>query len=248
METSTVLKQKLGFEMYIDIIGTMAFVPQKSRTFTAIPEGDVIPKTPTSVPTIVGAAEPVEFNGNNGMGYVFPGGYSLSYLPFVYPQITIGSLYGTQFVFRYFRTNIEDYGTLDFANYGINHDFGQWIPEIPLDLAVGFNYHTYGVIDSLSGDGFIISLKGNYDWKLFSFYGGLSYEASNTQIKYYSDPENLEMVSLDLNGVNTVRFTLGTMVNLGAFKLFVDYSLANQSVLTVGLGIGINEKEKPGKD
>lgn len=236
--------KKLGFELYIDLIGTMAFVPEDSKTFTAIPEGDVEPKTPTTVPTIVGDATPVEYIGDNGMGYVFPGGYSLSYIPLVYPQITIGSVFGTQFTFRYFYTDIEDYGKLNFANYGINHDFGQWFNDLPVDLSLSFNYHSYGVIDSLSGDGYTISLKSNYDWKILSFYGALSYENSNTQIKYISEPGNPQSVSLDLNGTNVVRFTIGTMVNFGPLKLFVDYSLAKQSVLAFGLGFGINEQQK----
>lgn len=236
--------KKLGFELYIDLIGTMAFVPEKNQTFTATPEGDFTPKTPRDVPTIVGEANITRVTGDHGLGYVYPGGYNISYWPLIYPQLTIGSVYGTQFVFRFFKSNIKDYGDVGYAIYGINHAVGEWIPALPLDLSVGFHYHTYGVIDSLSGEGFILMAKANYDWKWFSFYGGLAFESTNTNIKYRPGETFIEPISLDLKGNNSIRIAVGTMINLGPYKIFADYSLASQSVLTVGMGFAINEKRK----
>jgi hypothetical protein len=44
-----------------------------------------------------------------------------------------------------------------------------------------------------------------------------------------------------LQGNNKIRGTLGLTLNLGPVKLNGDYSMATQSIFTVGLGLGFNE-------
>lgn len=239
--------KRLGFEMYIDFIGTFAFIPSSSRSFTAIPEGDFEPKTPTEVPTIVGDAENVILiNEDNGTGYVFPAGYNVGSIPLVYPQLTIGSVFGTQFVFRYFYSNITDVGTLKYSNYGLNHNIKHWIPgKLPVDLAVGFHYHNYTATDSLKGKGFIITAKTSYDISIFTFYGGLAYESSSAKYEYINTEGGVsDPVSFESNASNNIRFTVGFLMHAGPFNLFADYSIAKQSVLSFGFGFAINEGRK----
>lgn len=234
----------LGFEMYIDLIGTYAFIPSSSRTFMAVPEGDFEPKTPVEVPTIAGKSENVvSQDENTGAGFIFPGGYNISRIPLAYPQITIGSVYGTQFIARYFKVNIKDVGDIKYSNFGINHNLSHWLPEsIPVDISLAAHFHNYAATDTLTGKGYIIMAKTSYDWKLLNFYGGLAYESSSTKYDYVNVEGGVsDMVSFEAEASNKVRFTVGTLINLGPMKLFVDYSIAKQSVLSFGLGFAINE-------
>ena len=74
---------------------------------------------------------------------------------------------------------------------------------------------------------------------IFTFYGGLGYENVKTNVEYTHEDDS--QISFTLKGCNSVRFTAGVTFNFGPVKLNVDYSLASQSVLSAGLGIGINE-------
>ncbi|MGM0532759.1 MAG: DUF6588 family protein [Bacteroidota bacterium] len=47
-----------------------------------------------------------------------------------------------------------------------------------------------------------------------------------------------------MQGNNKIRGTLGVTLNLGPLKLNGDYSMATQSIFTVGLGLGFNEIDK----
>ena len=91
------------------------------------------------VSTLFGPTDPVEVTGDAGTVYVFPGGLNVSMLPFAVPQLTLGSVFGTDLTVRYFAysTN-EDIGKLNLFSWGLRHSISQYVPVLPLDLAVGF--------------------------------------------------------------------------------------------------------------
>jgi hypothetical protein len=91
------------------------------------------------VSTLFGPTDPVEVTGDAGTVYVFPGGLNVSMLPFAVPQLTVGSVFGTDLTVRYFAysTN-EDIGKLNLFSWRLRHSISQYVPVLPLDLAVGF--------------------------------------------------------------------------------------------------------------
>jgi hypothetical protein len=112
-----------------------------------------------------------------------------------------------------------------------------------LDIAVGYYNQQFNVGDYFRAKAWIAEVQASKRILLFTFYGGLGYENSKTKIHYTDDEDNTD-ITYDLTGGNTIRFTAGVTFNLGPVKLNVDYNLASQSVLCVGLGIGIGERGK----
>jgi|WetSurMetagenome_2_1015567.scaffolds.fasta_scaffold01624_3 hypothetical protein len=236
--------KKLGFQAYLGVVTTAAFIPSKSKTFTATTDGEFAPVQSAEVPTVFGPVDPVTVDGNGGTAYVFPGGINAKFIPFAMPQLTIGSLYGTDVTLRYFAYSVnEDVGSVNMFSWGLRHSISQYFPVLPLDIAVGFYSQKFNVGDYFKANAWIADVQASKRILLFTFYGGLGYENSKTTIHYTNEDENTE-INYDLTGSNNIRFTAGVTFNLGPVKLNVDYNLASQSILCVGLGVGIGEKGK----
>jgi hypothetical protein len=233
--------KKMGFQMYLGIIPSVAFISEKRETFTATTEGSFTPVQTAEVPTLFGPSESTEVSGDGGTVYVFPGGLNVTMVPFAVPQLTLGSVFGTDVTIRYFSFSLnEDFGDLKLFSWGLRHSISQYIPALPLDLAVGFYNQYFSLADLVESNSWMISAQASKHIKIFTIYGGLGYENSKMDISYTSEEDATE-ISFNLKGSNTIRFTAGVTFNLGPVKLNIDYNLADQSVLSAGLGIGINE-------
>lgn len=235
--------KKMGFQAYLGVVTTAAFIPDKRKTFMATTEGNFTPVKTAEVPTILGPADPVEVSGDAGTVYVFPGGLNATLLPFAVPQLTLGSVLGTEVTIRYFAYSInEDIGKLNLLSLGIRHSISQYFSALPLDLAVGFYRQQFKLGDIIDFNSWLASVQASKRVKIFTFYGGLGYENSKMKIEYTNQDDDAN-ISFDLTGSNNIRFTAGVTFNFGPVKLNVDYNLARQSVLCAGLGIGIGEKK-----
>ena len=232
--------KKLGFQAYLGVVTSAAFIPEKNKTFTAVTEGFFTPEQTAEAPTVFGPVESVEVEGEGGTVYMFPGGLNVKMVPFAIPQLTLGSVYGTDVTFRFFTYSFEeDIGDLTQFSWGIRHSISQYLPLVPVDLAVGFYNSYFTVGEYIDCSSWIITAQASKTVSIFTFYGGLGYEKSNLKIDYEDDDVD---ISYDLNGNNSIRLTAGITFNLGPVKLNVDYNLASQSSISAGLGVGIGEK------
>jgi len=236
--------QKRGFQLYLGVAAMNAVIPDANKTFQGTTEGAFAPQQTVTVPTIFGNPELVSVEGEGGTTYIFPGGLGLDNLPLAVPQLTLGSLFGTDATLRWAAYDIgEEVGKVELLGWGIRHSLDPYVPLGPLHAAAGFYVQQFTVGDIVDARGWIATLQGSYQWHLLTFYGGLGYEHSTLDIQYTREEDNAE-IKFDLTGANTLRATLGLTVNLGPLKVHSDYSLASQSLLTLGVGLGINELEK----
>ena len=246
---------KMGFQLYIGVVGQVAMIPSSAKTFQAYTESSLFdPEGPYSVPTVFGSTEgkvvPIDATGGL-LEYTFPGGFDLDYVPLAMPQITIGSVFGTDFTARFVSLDIEDMGKINVFGWGLRHSIDQYFSVLPLDLSVGYYNQSFKVGEYMDASANGVNLQASYSIPVLTFYGGLGYENSKVHVEYtYEGPDIQETTSIsegdkvafDLKGANSVRFTVGLTLNLGPVKLHGDYNLAKQNTFAVGLGIGINEK------
>jgi hypothetical protein len=175
--------------------------------------------------------------------YVFPGGLDVSLLPIAVPQLTLGSVFGTDVTVRYIGYSInKDIGKLNLFSWGLRHSISQYVKVLPLDLAVGFYSQRFSLGDIARCNSWYAGVQASKRIIIFTFYGGLGYENSKMDFHYTSQDDNTK-IDFSLKGSNSIRFNAGVTFNLGPVKLNVDYNLASQSVLCAGLGIGIGEKK-----
>jgi len=173
---------------------------------------------------------------------------NLSVIPLTAPQLTLGTVYGTQLSFRFLpdiQLN-EEIGKLSYFGFGIQHNIGMWLPApLPVDVSVGFFTQNLKVGDLLESSA---TEFGAYASRTFgpgalnvTPYAGFSYQSSslNASYDYVVTNGNISTplhVSFDSEGENTVKFTVGTAFKLGFLNLNVDYNIAKYS--TVGAGLG----------
>jgi opacity protein-like surface antigen len=239
--------KKMGFQFYLGLETQMAFIPDNKKTFTATTEGDYFPKTTVSgVPTVFGPTDGVKYeHPSSGLVYSFPGGLDMDVVPMVVPQLTIGSVYGTDFTLRYFGFDQnDDIGKIQMFGWGFRHSIDQHL-KLPVNLAVGYYQQSFKLGNYLDASTRVINLQTSYSIPIITFYGGIGYESGNVEVGYEYENEqdgSKEDIRFDMKAGNKVRLTLGLGLNFGPVKLHADYNVANQSTLNVGLGIGIGEK------
>lgn len=238
---------KKGLKLYFGVVGQVAVVPSKARFFQ-VQTGSYPSNEPIIAPTVFGPKEEknVEIPTENGyVQYALPGGFDLNYMPMAIPQVTVGSIYGTDFMGRYFALDVEDYGRFQVLGWGIRHSIDQYFTWFPIDIAAGYYHQNFKVEDYMDASLNVVNLQMSFSIPVLTFYGGIGYENSEVTVDYVyrgrNDSDNGESVVLNMNAVNSVRFTTGITLNLGPIKINGDYNFADQSTFVVGMGIGIND-------
>jgi len=239
--------KKNGFQLYLGVAVMDAFIAEGNKTFVGTTQGDFSPATTAKVPTIFGSSQVVTVDGEGGTSYAFPGGLDIGNLPLAVPHLTVGSWMGTDATFRWAAYDIGDeVGKVELLGWGLRHSLSQYLPLKPVDMAVGFYSQQFSVGDVVDATGWVVNLQASYPWRFITVYGGLGYERSTLDIAYTYEADD-SRIAFDLMGDNTIRGTLGLTLNLGPVKVHSDYTLARQSLLTLGLGLGFGEIEKLGE-
>lgn len=228
-----------GFHMSLTVEAMAAFVPNDKKKFTATTEDPFYPTTMTQAPTIFGSVDPVSVSGVGGTAYVFPGGLNAKNFPLAVPQLTVGSVLGTEATLRYVDVKVSsDVGTVKLLGGGVRHSISQYLREFPLDLSVGFFIQKFDVGEIISANATLIGAQASYPVGILTLYGGTGYEKSSMDVSYDSDTDTTK-VKFKLDGVNSVRFTLGVALKLAILQIHADYNLGSQSVACAGVGFGL---------
>jgi hypothetical protein len=237
--------EKMEPQLSVGVVGMLAIIPERKKSFIATPEGLFTPKIPVEVPTVFGSGESVTVEGDGGTSYTFPGGLNVSAVTLAATQLDVGSLLGTQASVRFFIYDFgKEVGKLNMLGIGVRHSISQYIPSFPAQLAVGYYWTTLQLGNITDTKNNFISLQGSYPMKKLTFYGGLGYELTTMQVGYtFRGEEGAEEdIHFDLKGNNTIRLTVGASLKLGPFRLSGDYNLSDQGVFSCGLGFDIGRK------
>jgi hypothetical protein len=225
-----------GFHLKLTAIAAAAPISDDSRFFQGTTE-NFSPQTTAQVPTILGPTDFVEVPGAGGTSYVFPGGIDASMLGTVAPQLTIGTVAGTEAMIRWFSVDIdEDFGSVSLLGLGGRHDIDQYLGNLPVELAAGVYWQRFEIGDVVSSS--TLSFMGHVSrgFGVLTLYGGAGYETSSTDITYARAGETAIDVSLD--GNNSIRLNGGVQLQLFILGVFADYTLASQNTFTLGVELG----------
>ncbi len=244
--------KKKGFHIYVGVVAQVATISNGAKYFQAYTDSDLFPQQgPYKVPTIFGPTEGVSvpIEGSGGMyEYVFPGGFDVDYMPLAMPQLTIGSLFGTDFTARYISFDVDDYGKIDVFGWGVRHSIDQYIPAFPLALSIGYYNQSFKIGEYMDAKTNLVNLQTSFSIPVITLYGGLGYENSQMDVQYVYEGSEIsdlaqpgDEIKFELEGANTIRATIGLCFNLGPLKIHGDYNMAKQNTFAVGVGIGINE-------
>ncbi len=241
---------KKGFQLYIGLVSQVAVIPGKAKTFTATIKDSYFTSDKdgievTNAPTVFGTTEGPLVTSDNGLEMYLPGGLDLDYLPLAMPQITIGSLWGTDLNARYVSVDVSDLGKIELAGWGVRHSIDQYVKVLPLSVAVGYYHQSFKVGEYIDAKTNVFNVQASYNIPVITFYGGLGIEKGKMDVEYTYEGDgdnNGDKIAFNLESEGSVRATIGLCFNLGPVKLHGDYNLAKQNTFAVGLGFGINQK------
>jgi len=241
-----------GLRVRLGIRFMSVFFTDKDRTFLATTEGNFRPQQTVEVPTVVGPNGAVYVDGEvPGVRYVFPGGFDLDSFSFAVPQLSIGAVYGTEVLVRYFAFNPGNvgFGALNLYGFGLQHNISQHIgARIPVDLAAGLFWQRFSMGRNERGDdlataeAFTAGLQASKRIGELEPYAGVSYETFSMNVEYAARMINFtdETVTLDdvefsFHSSRNYRITLGMSFHLAFMSAHGEYNIGGQNALSFGL-------------
>ncbi len=172
----------------------------------------------------------------------------LSILPSAAIQLNVGTVFGTNVAFRWMPSiDIQELGEFNWIGAGLIHNPGIWLNNpLPVDLAVGFFWQQLEVGDIFESTATQFGLYASKTFGkviLVSPYASLTTESSETSVTYnyiFDTPTGTETakINFDLEGENSVAFTIGAAFELAVVRLNVDYKMATVNTLGAGLSFG----------
>ncbi len=176
---------------------------------------------------------------------VIPGGFNMSYVPLVVPQLNIGLIAGSEIALRYlpFRFHGSD---VNFFGIGFKQEITK-LPGIdavpmPFAIALGAAYQAFYIDDEL-GEQVVNSRTWNVQFlvskrlAVFEPFAGVGIEGTKVYYPYefkydIPDPNNpgslitiTEEIDIEMHGENEYRAMFGFSLRFGFLMLHYDYNI-----------------------
>jgi len=267
-------QQAASLTTFVDSDPQFQSVPQAQRDVIKLQlqnqiEAQSFPLT-VSGPTVVGSgtdsvtiAFPSKTFNVSGYGNVtVPGqkvvlpvtGYlgELKAMPLAAPQLSIGTIAGTELTFRYLPSqDIKNLGKASYFGWGIQHNPAIWlgaVDALPVDLSLSFFTQKlkFGDVFQTKATAFGVNVSKRLGWGFLNLtpYAGFMFESSTMSFAYdfYApDPSNNyqptlpEHVSFDLESANKSRLVVGLSFKLLIVNINADYNIGKYNSATAGI-------------
>ena len=228
---------KLGLHLYIGVVAMATIIPEKDKTFKAVPP-EPWPQEPVETATVFGG-EGAVVQGPGGLEYRFQDGQITGDLvPFAVPQLELGSFLGTMVRLRYAKVNYGDLPEVKLVGFGVQHSLSQYLFMFPIDLSLGFFQQKFKVGDILSATATSIGLQASKSFSLLTVYGTAAYEKGTLDASYtYEGGTEPQEVSISLDSGGSMRLAVGARLRLGFLIVNGDYSIGARNSFALGLGL-----------
>ena len=233
-----------GFHLEFQLIGMGSVVGTDQETYIANAPSGFDPQTFTTA-TVFGGLGTTVTDASTGLQYRGSDGIlNASLFPMAVPQLTVGYVAGTEATIRFIPVpslSDDKFPETTLFGIGARHSISQYLPVAPLDIAVGVFYNSLTVGDLIDFSSLAFGAQASKSWSVLTLYGGLQWEKSTMNLTFSSsDPlATVQQVNIDLDGDNSVRFTIGSQLSLGFLHLFADANFGSITNFSGGLGIGI---------
>jgi hypothetical protein len=164
-------------------------------------------------------------------------------LPMFAPQISIGTVFGTQFTARFLPPyEIEDLGEVSYYGAGLQHNIKSWLPlPLPVDVSLSGFYQTLNLGDYVSAGGFAagFNVSKTFGPRMLSVtpYAGFMLESSKMEFAYdYDVSPDIDplKIKFQIEGENKSRLIIGSSFRVGVLHLNADYNIGNYNSATLG--------------
>lgn len=237
----SIYKQLYGRAVEMTIAGPTLLGPTDEEITLTMGSKDSV-----SVP---GSSTKVGVNGRTvGLGVTGAGlgGLPVPGIPLLLPQITLGTLAGTQVALR----GTPEVAGFSFFGIGINHNPGFWLEAAQLPF--GINSSINGAWTKMSyGDyleftawnaGITASRQFGFRFLNVAPFVSLGMESSKLEVSYETEFNGADgkplKVGFESEGENSFRMTMGSKVRLLILDLGASYTLAKYDGVALNVGLG----------
>ena len=196
----------------------------------------------------IGLTLPVSIDSTLAPEQIIGGLVDTDVAPFIVPQVGVGTFMGTDVMFRWLPTiSVTDVGSIGIIGFGVRHNINQYIPRLPLDLAIQAVWQRVTVDDNLdnqviSAKVFAVNVAASKRFGVLTLYAGAQTERSDIRFSYTFEPDDFnldeEPVDIDftLSDIGKSRFVFGAGVKLGPVLFNTDISVGQITVASAGFG------------
>ena len=155
--------------------------------------------------------------------------------PTAAPQLSVGTVYGTQITLRYLPSISlsDEIGSLKYFGYGIQHNPAVWLTNpLPVDIGLSFFTQKIKIEDVLEVNttAFGAQVSKTFGSGILGItpYAGFLVESSDMAVDYTYEllPGVDANIQFDLEGENKSRFILGSGFNIVGLNIFADYNFS----------------------
>ncbi|MFN0152660.1 MAG: DUF6588 family protein [bacterium] len=243
---------RAGFHARLDVRAMVVKFDDDERTFMGVTEDYFPAEFSQEVPTVIGDEDAVAVTDpGTGAVFLFPGGFNIDNFALAVPQLTIGSVMGTEATIRYIAVDIgeesndggsSELGNLSLFGIGGRHSISQYFPGLPVDASAMFFYQRLqiGDDDLLVAQGQSFGIQVSKRFPIIEPYGGLAIDTFDMDVTYKTDVTGQEEeIDLDFDRETTGHFTAGLGLHFGFLHLNGEVNIASQTSFAAGLGLGL---------
>lgn len=228
-----------GFHVYLGATGYGIFIlSDQLKYFTGTTERYFSPQQTARVSTILGPAETVTVQGDKATSYTFPAGLGLLGYTLAAPQITIGTIFGTEFMGRFAAFDLgEDFGKVKLLGGGLRHDLTRYfMPNSRYKVSVEYFYQQleagrYAELTTHKG-----GLYAGQQGKIANYYVYAGYQKGTLAI-HYNDSADATPIDIRLTNKNPLLLGIGGGLKLWIFRLDAQASFIRPVVVAASVGI-----------
>jgi len=236
------------FGFKFSLIGLWTIIPEDQKSFKPNPPTNAIGEIEQTA-TVFGNHSGY-FLSSQGF-YTYPAGLSLKAVPMGIYQAS-ASLFNTELMVRLFPRSSFDEVKFGLFGFGLKHEISSHIPLLPLDISVQFLYNNfYFEYVGKKTENYTVINSNNIAFNvhasktlagIFIAYGGLQFESSSIDLKYYFEDQHglypqlgNRIYNVEIDGDNHFRFTVGAALKLGFFVINGDVNLTKFTTFTTGI-------------
>lgn len=236
-----------GFHFEIELVAVASIIGEQHKVYDAVlPAGFTPVGGSYKTATVFGGRGTVFRDSSSGLEYKGSDGLvRASVFPLLIPQLTIGSIFGTELVFRFMKTpqlSQRWYPTKSvLLGGGFRHSISQYFSKPQVDIAIGGFYSTFELGDVIDVQAKTITFSVGKTLSLVTLYVGMGYEWSTMHLHYAYKGDggsSPRLADVTIDGANRFRATGGLLIDLQAFRIFADANFGNVEHFAGGIGFG----------
>lgn len=173
----------------------------------------------------------------------------LSMIPFAAPQLTLGTVLGTQVTVRYLpKYKVADLGgELSWTGFGIQHNLGYFLPIPIVDVAASYYTQTLKIdpLFEMKGTAFGLNVSKQFGFGFLNAtpYAGFMLENSKFTVHYTAPASSFDpalgvappSVNVEIEGKNKSRAVVGLSLRLFVININADYNIGKYKSFTGGV-------------